>query len=207
VHVEVHVDELVGHVADDHHPRLGRLLDARREVGHHPDDRVALRDAEPGPEVADHDAPGVDADAHLGGPSEAALQVGPGVAHRDDEVEPGEHGSARVVLVGFRVAERGEDAVPRELDDVAAVAGHRLPSELAVGGEQVAQLFGLDALGEHRRPHDVGEEQRHQGALPQGPGRLRGDALEDHRGSPVVGVDRAHLLGRGTSRLQVAGLQ
>jgi acyl-CoA synthetase (AMP-forming)/AMP-acid ligase II len=46
---------------------LGRLLDAGREVGDHPDDRVPLRDPETGPEVADHDAPGVDSDAYLGG--------------------------------------------------------------------------------------------------------------------------------------------
>ena len=42
------------------------------------------------------------------------------------------------------------------------------------------------------------------------PGRAelaRRHPLENERGAPVVGIDRAHLLGRGASRLQVTGLQ
>ena len=124
MHVEVDVDQLLRHVADDDHPRFGRLLDPGGEVRDDADDRVAFRHTAIVAQVADHHLPGVDADADLRGHADPTLEVGARVAHRDDQVQPGEDGPTGVVLVGIGVPEGGKDAVTGELDEVAAVPGH-----------------------------------------------------------------------------------
>ena len=63
------------------------------------------------------------------------------------------------------MAEAGEDAVAGVVQQVAAVPGHRVLREAAVGGEEVAQLLGLHLLGQDRRADQVGEQQRHEGPL------------------------------------------
>ena len=72
---------------------------------------------------------------------------------------------------------------------------------------EVPKLLGLHPVGEHGGPHEVREQQCHEGALAEGTRRLRRDPLEDGRGAPVVRVDRPDLLGGGARRLQVAGLE
>ena len=114
VHVEVGVDELLGDVADHDHARVRPPAGSARR-GSAPAPTMESRSATDliVAEVGDDHPPGVDADPDLGGHAEAALEVGAGVAHRHDEVEPGEHRPAGVVLVRVGVAEAGEDAVAR----------------------------------------------------------------------------------------------
>src|SRR3712207_1100632 len=97
VEEEVGVDELTGDVADHDHAGVGRLLDAGGEVGHQADDRVAFGDGGVVAQVGDDQSSGVDADPDPGADAVAAFQPGPGVAHRDHEVEAGEHRPAGVV--------------------------------------------------------------------------------------------------------------
>ena len=133
-----------------------------------------------------------------------AAELGTGVPHRGDEVEAGEHGAAGVVLVRFRMAEAGEDAVAGVVQQVAAVPGHRVLREAAVGGEEVAQLLGLHLLGQDRRAHQVGEQQRHEGPLTRRAHLAGRDPPQDGGGAAVVGIDGPHLLGHRTGRLDVA---
>ena len=207
VEVEVGVHQLPGDVADHDHARLGGGLDARGEVGDQPDDRVPLHHRVVVAEVGDDDPAGVDAHPHLGRHAEAPVQLGMGVPHRDSEIEAGEHRPPCVVLVGLRVAESGEDPVAQVLHHRAAVPGHGLPRGRPVEGEQVPQLLRLHPLGQHRGPHEVGEEHGHEGALARRPDRTAGHVTEDAGGALVVRIDRAHLLGRDPGRLQVAGRQ
>jgi hypothetical protein len=166
VQEEVRVDQLLGDVADHHRARVGDLLDPRCEIGHQADDRVPLGDGAVVAQVADHDAAGVDPDPDLECHTEPVAQLCTGVAQCHDEVQAGEYRSPGVVLVGGRVAEAGEDAVAGVVHQGAAVPADGLPGRRAVDGEQVAQLLGLDLLGQRRGADQVGEEQGHQCPFP-----------------------------------------
>ena len=79
---------------------------------------------------------------------------------------------------------------------------------VAVEGEEVAQLLGFHLLGQHRRADQVGEQQRHQRPFAR-TGRPDGrpPRRRTSRGTAVVGVDGAHLLGGGAGRLEITGGQ
>ncbi len=135
--VEVDVHEFLRDIADHHGARRGGLLDAGGEVGHEPDDRVPVADGAVAAQVRDHHPAGVDAHADPGGHAEPPMHLRVGVAQRHHEVETGEDGATRVVLVRLGVAESGQDAVAGVLQHVPAVPLHRRPCRGPVERVQV----------------------------------------------------------------------
>ncbi len=149
---EVAGDEAACLAADHEHVGLGLRLDARRDVR-----RLAEREhlalAVPHPDVSDHDEAGVDADPH-GRP----FRRRPHPPDAVEDLEPRVHGPHGVVLVRDGKAEVGQDPVAEVLREVAGVPLHRLEGDRLVLGVEVAQLLGVEDLGERRGAHEVGEE-------------------------------------------------
>ena len=73
-------------------------------------------------EIADHDEPRGDADAHLQGDARGSVQL----RRRLDERKPSLDRAFGVVFVGLRIAEIGEHAVAHIFGDETAEAAHRL---------------------------------------------------------------------------------
>jgi hypothetical protein len=67
-------------------------------------------------------------------------------------------GALRMVLVGDRSAEQGEDAVARGLRDVPLVAVNRIDHQLKSGIDDRARVLGVETLDQLHRALDVGEE-------------------------------------------------
>jgi hypothetical protein len=153
--------------------------------------------------VADppHDhLPGVQAHSH--GELEGALasNVCGERAEFTRHIEGGRTGALGVVLVGDRGAEERHDPVTRVLVDgpLVSVDAARKDPEQAI--EQAMPLFGIDALRELHRAHDVGEEDGDQLALtPQrAPGREDLVGEMPRRVGARLGGDRRRRQGRAT---------
>ena len=80
-------------------------------------------------EVADHDEPGGNADAHLQGRAGAVLQF----RHRLDQRKPGPHGPLGVMLVGLGIAEIGQHAVAHILGDEPTGPSYCLGAATVIG--------------------------------------------------------------------------
>ena len=70
------------------------------------------------------------------------------------------HGAAHIVLVGNRVTEHREESVTRGVGDMPFVPVHRAQHQLAVAAHQEPIRLGLYPRRQHRRIHQVGEEDR-----------------------------------------------
>ncbi len=159
--VEVAPYDLVGVVADDERARRRERLEARRLVRGRADHRV-VGGRVGRPQLGDEDDTGVDAhprrelDSLVG--AEAAGRIGdPG-----EELEPGGHRSAGVVLARLREPEVHHDPVPLVAGDVPVLGGHRRAAQLVVAAQHVADDLGFVALGHLGGPHQVHE---HHGEL------------------------------------------
>ncbi len=103
---------------DHHRAGLGQSLQSCGQVRRLADHRLLLRGALAN-QIADHDEPGGDADAHL-------QRVGGGnAAHRLDHREAGAHRPLGIVFVGARIAEINQHAVAHVFGDEAVEAAHR----------------------------------------------------------------------------------
>ena len=111
--------------------RVGKCLQARREVGCLADDATLLRLSR-SDQVADHDEPSRDADTAL--ERTGCLQC----ANRCDQLQSGPHRPFGVVLVGLRIAEVHQHAVAHVLRDEPAEAPHSLGDALLIGGNDLA---------------------------------------------------------------------
>ena len=60
--------------------------------------------------------------------------------------------------MGARVAEIDEKSVAEVLSDVTVEAGDHLAARVVVGPDDLAPLFGVEPMGERRRPDEVAEE-------------------------------------------------
>ena len=134
-----------GRLADEHHSRLGRRLDARGGVDevarHHPLTLGAHRD---GGLTREH--------------ARARRQIRVDRGHGRDELECGAHRALGVVLVRDRRAPDGHHRVADELLERAAVALDDLTSDVEVAGQELARVLRVARLGGRREAHQVDEE-------------------------------------------------
>lgn len=89
------------------------------------------------------------------------------------EFEGGADGACRIVLVGYGVAEDGQDGVAQELADAAVVAGDDLACALPDLVDDVAHVLGIEAFVEGGKAFEVGEEDGDLAALLAGGGGRR----------------------------------
>ena len=144
-------DQPAGGRSNDHGPRLGQSPAAAPPGS-------ASRRPPPAPakapspiEIADHDEPGGDADAHL-------QRLGGGdAAHRLDHREAGAHRALGIVFVGARKAEINQHAVAHVFGDEAVEAAHRRRHAAVIGADHLAQLLGIEPRRQCRRADQVAE--------------------------------------------------
>ena len=151
-----------GRLADEHHSRVGRGLDASGGVdevtGDHPLTLGAHRD---GGLTGEH--------------ARARREIRVDRGHGRDEVECGAHRALGVVLVRDRCAPDGHHRVADELLERAAVALDDLTSDVEVAGQELARVLRVPRLGGCREADQVGEEDGDESPL--GCGRCGGDGL------------------------------
>jgi len=104
------------------------------------------------------DLAGVDADPQLQaqpvGPLELAVDLAQGRLHRQGGVD----GPSRIVLVGDRAPEEGHHRVADKLVDSPAALSDLLDQTAKAGRGDVADLLGVELLGDPGKADDVGEE-------------------------------------------------
>ena len=136
----------------------------------------------PGDDLAGGD-PHVQGEAGAGSPSAEGPQLGVHVLGRAECPR-------RVVLVGDRGTEQGEQGVARELLQIAVVAGddprHRRQDRI----EDLQQLLGLQPAGQSREAGDVGEQGRDPTPLVERPRPGRGGACGVGAGTSSSSCER-----------------
>ena len=174
------------------------------EVGNGAHDRVSLGNRTIIAQVGDDHPTGVNPDPDIRRHAESSVQIGTGIPHCHDQVESRKHRPARIILVRVGISEPGEDSVAGVLHHVTHVPLHCLSRRCSVGREKITQLLGFHALGQHRRAHYVGEQERHECPLAGRAELSSSHPLQNEGGTPVVGIDGTHFFGGGTRRLEIA---
>ena len=127
-------------------------------------------------DVADDDGAGSDPDMHL----ERQFLC------RGDRREPGADRLRRLVLVGARPAEIGEDAVAEIIGDIAAIAlddgGHRI----VIAAQQLAQILRIVPARQLGRADQIAEQHRELAPLGRAD-RVAARAQRRQRGTLSVG--------------------
>ena len=178
-------------------PGLGRALHTRCDVGGLADD-VGGQPGRAGTHLADDDEPGVHTDPcgeivdpKLGGQSR----------HLADDAQPGAHRLDGVLFMGHRKAEVGEDPVALVVGDEAVVGGDRGDAARLVAEHHLAQVFGVEATGEGRRPDEVDEHHREVASLALAASTVavgQGERVAERRTAAVAeSVVRSVLFGTG----------
>ncbi len=145
----------VGPRADEHRSRLGRLLEASGDV-----DRVAGNELVPGAGYRGDHLAGVDADPDRERDAVAFLEAAVELVEALEHFERGTNRPLRVVLVGSRNSEDGDDGVADVLLQRSAPRGDDVGHRLEVGPEEQAQALWVEPLAKLGRADDVGEEDR-----------------------------------------------
>ena len=167
-------DETPGGLGDLHRTRGGGLLHPGRNV-----DGVAHRrvlDPQVGSDCADDHQAGVDAHPDVEVDTPASSDLFPIRRYRRQDLETGPHGPFRVVLVGDRRSEEGQDGVAHQSGQrsLVPVDGGDEVFERAV--HDLGPLLGVEALRGGGRALDVAEQHRDGAPLAQhvagGGGRL-----------------------------------
>ncbi len=78
------------------------------------------------------------------------LESNIGRAQVGDDVETGEHGPQRIVLVRLRIAEIDQKAIAAVLCDMALVGLDRAGASLMEDAQHLAHFLGIEALGQRR---------------------------------------------------------
>ena len=115
-------------------------------------------------EIADHDKPGGDADAHL----QRRAGRGCELRHRLDQRQPGAHGALGVMLVGLGIAEIGQHPVAHVLGDEPAGLGDLLGAAAVIGADDLAHVLGIEPSRQRGRADEVAEHDRELAALDTG---------------------------------------
>ncbi len=182
--------EVVGGGADQHLAGTGRGLEPAGGV----DDVAHRRGRAAGAQGADQDLAGVDPDAHLH-PGQRVRPARPPTGDRGQgglHAQRGADGALRVVLVGDRGPEQGEDAVADDLVDPTPELGDVGDQELEPGVDQPLHPFGVERLGQAGEADDVGEHDGDHPSLVPMVGRLR---VAARRAEAGPGRDRLAALG------------
>ena len=191
---------LLGLLADEDRARRGHALEARRGV-----DDVARDETLVGGTDGHGRLAGQDAGARLDARAERTDAV--------DQVERGADRAFRVVVVGDRRAPDGHHRVADELLDGAAVAADDVLALLEVARQELADGFGVAALGEGREPDEIGEQDGDETTFRDGHGcpgsgrggRRRGADDVSATGVPHVAQNRAPGDERGPQPEQAGG--
>ena len=112
-------------------------------------------------EVADHDKPGGDADAHLQGNAGGGLEL----RHRLDQRKPGPDGAFGVMLDGLGIAEIGQYPVANVPGDETAGTGDEIGAAAVVRADDLAHVLGVEPRRERGRANEVAEHDRELTAL------------------------------------------
>ena len=141
---------------NEHRPRFGRGLHARRDV---------RRLAEHFARGVDHDRAALDADAG-GKLGRARLGVaGVEVGERALDRERRAHGAFGVVLLRLRIAKKGHQPIAELLQHMAAEPRHRARGLVEIGPDQVAPVLRVELGREARRADEIAEHHRNRAAL------------------------------------------
>ena len=116
-------------------------------------------------EVADHDDPGGDADAHLQRSAGGGLELG----HRLDQREPGTHGAFGIVLVGLGIAEIDQYAIAHVPSDETSGLDDEIGAATVVRTDDPLHVLGVEPGRERGRTNEVAEHDREMAALGVGP--------------------------------------
>ena len=156
-------DQTAGLGSDHHRIRIGRGLQARRDVQSLPD-QPALCAGSPAERIArDHKARG-DAHAHR----QLDVRSADLRAKRPDrfhQAQPGPNGALGVVLVRHRIPEVGQDAVAQILGDVTPELLDDGRACRQVGPDESPKVLGIQLSGDRRGSDEVGEQHGHASAL------------------------------------------
>jgi len=138
------------HFADQDRSGFGGRLHPRRRV-----DQVARDHPLPGRSQRHGGIAGQNAHPRL---ELGCPQLGAERRDRLGQVQRGANGPFGVVLLCDRRSPHRHDGVADELLDGPAVAGDQPAAGIEVSRKEVADLFGVSALGEWREPDEVGEQ-------------------------------------------------
>jgi hypothetical protein len=154
---------------DQHASGLGQALPSGGEVRRFTDDTTFLH-FPAADQIADDDKAGSDADAA----GEFADRSQPQRANRTDQLEPGQDRPLGIVLLRPRVAEIDQYAVAHVFGDEAVEPADRVGDAVVIGGDDLAQILGIELRGQRRRTNQVAEHHRELAALgAELPGRRR----------------------------------
>ncbi len=144
---------------DDDRVRLGQGLQTGGEVRRFADDRLLLRRSF-ADQIADDHQPGGDPDARveLGGIDVEA-------SDSFDHPQPRPDRSLGIILMGSRVAEINQDAVAHVFGDKTVEPRDHLGDSAVIGGDDLAQILGIEPRRQRRRADQVAEHHRQLPAL------------------------------------------
>ena len=149
-------DQPEGQLTEEDLHRRGGLLESRRRV-----DGVAGHHALAGAQVAGDHLARVHAGAVLEAHAPRALELVVELLERELHAPRGANRPERVVLMRARKPEHRHDRVADELLDRAPVLHEHTPHLLEVPVDDLVERLGVEPLAEHRRPLQVGEDDRH----------------------------------------------
>jgi hypothetical protein len=180
--VEETGDEPARRAADHHGIWLGDRLQPRGDVWRLAECESLGRSAFTN--LAHDDEPGMNADACLDGRHAIRLPARSIAGSKcRDNVQAGLHRAARIVLVRLRIAEVDEQSVAEILRDLPFEAVNDRGTGALIVAHDCSPVFGIESLGQRRRPDQIAE---HHGKLAALAGGLhvqrRGRALSGDSG-------------------------
>ena len=148
---------------DQDRARARLRLQPRREVGGLADDAAGLLDTDTA--GIDDDQPGMDTDADRQRGALGPLQLPIQPLHACDDGEARPHRALGIVLMRDRVPEARHHAVPGERDDGTPELPDAGRAEPLVPALDLAQLLGVELLGERCPADEIAEEDRQVAAF------------------------------------------
>src|SRR5271166_6676814 len=104
--------------------------------------------------VADHNQTGCNTDPRV----QRRLSRNLDAADRLDDRESGGHRVGRVILVGARISEISQDAVPHEALEIAAMISNDLVATLVVGVDDLHHFLGVELERQADGIHQIAKE-------------------------------------------------
>jgi hypothetical protein len=140
--------------------RLGDPLQSCCKVRSFPDNATLLSFAR-ADQLADHNEPRRDADAHLQGHTYRGREL----RYCLDEGETGADGPLGVVLVCMGIAEIREHTVAHVLGDEAAIPLDRYCAAAMIGADDSPQVLWIEPARQRGRPHQIAKHHRELAAF------------------------------------------
>ncbi|HEX4011812.1 MAG TPA: hypothetical protein VHX62_17455 [Solirubrobacteraceae bacterium] len=158
------VHQVARGVADDDRGRRGDRLQPRGDMRRLAHDRQRLA-RRPRTHLAGDDQAGVDADPDPQGDAMPARQLLVERAQPGEDAQPGVDRPPGTVLLGAGIAEVRQQTVAGPLGGVTAELLDGRAAGLAIAGQDIAEVLGVQRLRQRCGPHDVAEHQRQMAAM------------------------------------------